>query len=73
MAETERDESLQQNPCPICGGEAFRWGGVSMGNVHGPLFNEDTKSQGFFDQPRRIKLLARECSQCGNVQWFTRE
>ena len=70
---TKHDDSLQQKPCPICGGTDFRWGGVGIGNSYGPIFTEDSKGQGFFDQPRRAKLIVRECSACGNVQWFTRE
>lgn len=67
-----RDEGLQQQPCPMCGGSVFRWGSVDTGSK-GTLFNEDVKEQGFFAQPRRVKLVARECSACGNVQWFTKE
>ncbi|MEZ4672166.1 MAG: hypothetical protein R3E39_30025 [Anaerolineae bacterium] len=68
----QRDETLQQNPCPLCAGTVFRWGTVGTGGS-GPIFNEDLKDKGFFAQPRRVKLVARECSVCGNVQWFTKE
>lgn len=67
-----RDEKLQQNPCPICSGTVFRLGSVDTGNK-GTLFNEELKGEGFFAQPRRVKLVARECATCGNVQWFTKE
>ena len=69
--QAERAESLRQNPCPICGQTTFKWGTVGTGSV-GSSFNEDEVPPGFFSQPRHAKLVARECADCGNVQWFTK-
>ena len=63
-------EDKKQAPCPLCGGTSFRWGRVGTGNPV-PQFIEDDVPPGFFSRPRIVPLVARECSDCGNVQWFT--
>jgi hypothetical protein len=65
-------EDKQSAPCPLCAGTNFRWGKVGTGSS-GTRFIEDEVGEGWFATPRNAPLVARECSDCGNVQWFTKE
>jgi predicted nucleic-acid-binding Zn-ribbon protein len=68
--ETQRDESLQQKPCHICGSTDFQWGTPHVSGSYALKFMQDLP--GFLDV-RLVGFVIRECSHCGNAQWFTRE
>ncbi|MBL8119788.1 MAG: hypothetical protein J0L63_20085 [Anaerolineae bacterium] len=65
---SERKATLQNTPCPICGGRSFTWG-LSVG---------ESPTQRLYARPDGAgwgegrELRTRECHDCGNVQFFTR-
>lgn len=62
----QKNPSLQQTPCPICGSQNFVWGrtvGESPSTWVYFRILDATWGEG-------KKLLARKCQDCNNVQLF---
>lgn len=64
----EEPYTLKTYPCPVCGGTHFTWG--TPGSNGGVYFVPEGKLFGFGGGKG---LMLRECNQCGNVLWFTKE
>ena len=59
---------LRENPCPICSGMTFIWG-VTVGEK--PTERLYTGPDGAVWGDSK-EVITRECTNCGNVQLFTR-
>jgi hypothetical protein len=72
-----------EEPCPICGGTIYTWGGIQTRRESGQL---PTELQFFvYTKPTIVKILvgnvaqnrerliARKCDACGRVDLFTRK
>jgi predicted nucleic-acid-binding Zn-ribbon protein len=55
-------------PCPVCGGDSYSWGSVGAQGIN---FTPDDAS--VLSKLFRVglKLPARRCNGCGNVQLFS--
>jgi hypothetical protein len=64
--DAEEAGSAARNPCPLCGSEKFTWGATG---IYPMTFRPD--DAGWFSGGLRVK--ARKCDSCRNIQLFAVE
>lgn len=69
QAEPPKPHTPRENPCPICGEKVYSWGSLITSNNLPDQFLF-FRPLGATTEEGDVRLFARTCDRCGNVQVF---